>query len=78
MTGANIKTESQLLDYAEMQGRPVVFNRLSGDAWLWKGGDWQSFSGPVTDHGKEVSLSVDEFVHAFPEAALSLLDLPPR
>ena len=68
-------SQASILDFYELEERPVVINRVSEEGWIWCDGSW------VGDHSlvqlsyiKGLRLSEEAFVRRFSHAALALLD----
>lgn len=67
-------SDTLILDFYEVGGRPVAINPLSHTGWVWDDGFWTSDPTLVrSSYSHGVKLSQDDFVHRFPGAALSLL-----
>ena len=71
--------EAPVLDFFEIDDRPVVVNRNSDAGWVWSVGAWQGDNTLVERcYSQGRSLSQEVFVHRFPYAALALLDAQPQ
>ena len=68
-------SDPSILNFYVVEGRPVMINGLTHEGWVWQGGSWTSDLGLAQkSFTKGLSLSQDDFVHRFPDAALALLD----
>lgn len=69
------KDNRSIIDFYELDARPVAVNRISLEGWVWKKGSWQSglsLAHRSSTEGNQISS--DDFARRFPDAALALLD----
>lgn len=67
-------SDSSILSFYVVNGRPVVIDGLSHEGWVWQGGSWTSDLGLAQiSFTKGFPLTQDDFVHRFPDAAMALL-----
>ena len=68
-------SQASILDFYELEERPVVVSRVSDEGWIWNDGSWTGDHSLLElSRAKGVSLSQEAFVRRFPHAALALLD----
>lgn len=73
----DLNKSTPVLDYFEVDERPVVVDRRGDAGWIWSQGSWQSTPDLVEkSYTIGHSLTQDAFVSKFPYAALALLEVP--
>lgn len=65
----------QILDFFEVDETPVVVDRASDTAWVWRQGGWQASASMVEQsYLRGTRISQNNFVQRFAYAALALLE----
>ena len=69
--------EAAQFEFHEVDGRAVVVDTQSGDAWAWEAGAWHSYLGLVyKNYAAGPPLGGEEFFRRFPDVSMTLPRYP--